>query len=100
MADALSGARVVGVMDRAIGFGSADNPLLADVKSALWERSDRPLAKGFVYGLGGRVVTLGQANQAFGELRSALETGEVMSEPTYLGLREPGNNTGHGEASA
>ncbi|MCH7594026.1 MAG: hypothetical protein IIB27_05920, partial [Chloroflexi bacterium] len=100
MADALSGARVVGVMDRAIGFGSADNPLLADVKSALWERSDRPLAKGFVYGLGGRVVTLGQANQAFGELRSALETGEMMSEPTYLGLREPGNNTRHGEASA
>jgi pyruvate ferredoxin oxidoreductase alpha subunit len=38
VAEALSGARVVGVLDRAIGFGSVDNPLLSDIKSALWTR--------------------------------------------------------------
>jgi pyruvate ferredoxin oxidoreductase alpha subunit len=90
VAEALSGARVVGVLDRAIGFGSVDNPLLSDIKSTLWTQSNRPLTKGFVYGLGGRVVTLGQFNQAFDELRSALESGEVPLEPTYLGLREDG----------
>ncbi|MBT4073928.1 MAG: pyruvate ferredoxin oxidoreductase [Chloroflexi bacterium] len=88
IAEALSGARVVGVMDRAIGFGSAVNPLLADIKSALWSRTDRPLMKGFVYGLGGRVVTLGQLNQALGELVSAFESGEESTTTTYLGLRE------------
>ncbi|MBT5320417.1 MAG: pyruvate ferredoxin oxidoreductase [Chloroflexi bacterium] len=88
IAEALSGARVVGVMDRAIGFGLAVNPLLADIKSALWSRTDRPLMKGFVYGLGGRVVTLGQLNQALGELVSAFESGEESTTTTYLGLRE------------
>ncbi|MBT6681265.1 MAG: pyruvate ferredoxin oxidoreductase [Chloroflexi bacterium] len=88
IAEALSGARVVGVMDRAIGFGSAVNPLLADIKSALWSRTDRPLMKGFGYGLGGRVVTLGQLNQALGELVSAFESGEESTTTTYLGLRE------------
>ena len=90
IAEALSGASVIGVMDRAIGFGSVDNPLLSDIKSALWERSDRPLTKGFVYGLGGRVVTLGQIKEAVEELKAALETGEVSTNTTYLGLRQNG----------
>lgn len=88
----LQSVPVVGIMDQAIGFGSVANPLAADVMNTLWDEGARPALKGFVYGLGGRVLSLSMANQALDELTAILSDGDVSPGPTYLGLREGGHH--------
>ncbi|MEE8364107.1 MAG: pyruvate ferredoxin oxidoreductase [Dehalococcoidia bacterium] len=88
LAEQLAGVQAIGVLDKAMGFGAPANPLLSDVAFALWGAATRPLLKGFVYGLGGRVTTQRVLGQAVSELCAAVEAGAVAPGPTYLGLRE------------
>jgi pyruvate ferredoxin oxidoreductase alpha subunit len=88
VANALRSTPVIGVLDRAIGFGSPGNPLFSDVAVTMSREPDRPLLKSFVHGLGGRVTTQRALQQAIDQLAEALRTGRADDAPTYLGLRE------------
>ncbi len=54
--EALSGADLVIVCDRALSPGGAAPPVLAEVRSALYPLVRRPQTLGFIIGLGGRDV--------------------------------------------
>jgi pyruvate ferredoxin oxidoreductase alpha subunit len=90
VADLLRNIPVAGVFDRAMGFGSAANPLMADVMGSLWDSGNRPLLKNFVYGLGGRVLTQRMLEGAIEELLLSQETGAVSPRAACLGLRQGG----------
>ncbi|MBI4219685.1 MAG: pyruvate ferredoxin oxidoreductase [Chloroflexi bacterium] len=85
---ALSHLAVVGVLDRAIGFGSAGNPLYADVANALYHEPTRPVLQGFVYGLGGRPTGQASLMTAIRRLAWIKERGRHAATTTYLGLKE------------
>jgi pyruvate ferredoxin oxidoreductase alpha subunit len=53
---ALSGAELVIVCDRALSLGGGANPVLAEVRSALYPLAQRPQVLGYTVGLGGRDV--------------------------------------------
>ncbi|NLW50958.1 MAG: pyruvate ferredoxin oxidoreductase [Candidatus Brocadiaceae bacterium] len=83
--EALAGAAVVGVVDRAVSFGLG-GPLYHEVRSALY--GGRTPTMNFIYGLGGRDLSLDDAR---GVLRSLTEAGDLApAEPVvrYIGLRD------------
>ena len=83
--DVLAGAKVAGVMDRAISFGLG-GPLFHEIRSDLY--GEAPLMVNFIYGLGGRDLSLDDAKDMLRALAEVNSSG--TSEPTvrYVGLRE------------
>lgn len=88
IAKALSGKKAVAVMDRCEGFSAAGGPLFAEIRSALYDASDRPLAVNYIYGLGGRDVTTGDIEKVYSDLVDMVASGEAGETYRYLGVRE------------
>jgi pyruvate ferredoxin oxidoreductase alpha subunit len=76
---AVKGARVLAVMDRAVSYGGATGPLGAEIRSVLYDDSDRPAIVNEIIGLGGRDVTVEDfiqiAEKAAQEKKGKLERG-------------------------
>ncbi|MFC2005889.1 transketolase C-terminal domain-containing protein [Chloroflexota bacterium] len=53
---AVKGAEVLIVLDRAISFGGPGGPVCSEIKSALYDEDKKPKVIGFVGGLGGRDI--------------------------------------------
>jgi len=83
----LKGAKVVGVMDRAISFGSY-GPSYLEVATALYNLKERPLLVNYIYGLGGRDAPPELVEKMFLELADIARKGEVIEKPRFLGVRE------------
>jgi len=84
---ALSGVKVVGVMDRSIAFGAEGGPAWLEARSALYGDS-KPILN-FIYGLGGRDVSIEQISDVFERLLRVAKTGETGSLRNFVGLRDP-----------
>jgi pyruvate ferredoxin oxidoreductase alpha subunit len=54
--DAVEGADLVIVLDRALSLGGAAGPVLAEVRSALYPLAKKPAVLGYTVGLGGRDI--------------------------------------------
>lgn len=57
LSDALSKAKTVIVLDRAISYGGTIGPVCSEIKAALYAEKDRPKIIGFTGGLGGRDIS-------------------------------------------
>ncbi|MFO7570059.1 MAG: transketolase C-terminal domain-containing protein [Smithellaceae bacterium] len=55
---AVGNAKKLIVTDRAVSFGGPGGPVFSEVKSALYAESTRPAIYNYIYGLGGRDVTV------------------------------------------
>ena len=84
---ALEGIGAVGVLDRAIAFGTPGNSLLQDLATATRTMPNRPLLMDFVYGLGGRATPKFQFREAIGHVLKMNESQVEPEEPGYLGLK-------------
>jgi pyruvate ferredoxin oxidoreductase alpha subunit len=54
--EAVKGAEILIVCDRALSLGGPGGPVLSEVRSALYPLAERPAAVGYIIGLGGRDV--------------------------------------------
>jgi pyruvate ferredoxin oxidoreductase alpha subunit len=79
---AVAGAELVIVCDRAMSLGGAANPVMAEVRSALYPLAKRPPVLGYSVGLGGRDVQ----PQAFKDLvaHALSEIKQGPSEEYYM----------------
>jgi len=79
---AVAGAELVIVCDRAMSLGGAANPVMAEVRSALYPLAKKPPVLGYAVGLGGRDVQ----PQAFKELvaHALSEIKQGPSEEYYM----------------
>jgi len=85
--DAVKGVKVLGIMDRSISFGLEGGPVFNEIRSAAFDRPEL-LLKGYIYGLGGRDVNVGDVKGVFEDLMRVKEAGKVDSIMNYVGLRE------------
>lgn len=77
IAQALSGAKIVTVLDRSASFG-AHGPLFTEISTAMASYAPRcPMLLGHTYGLGGRELTMRHIEHVFAESRICLDKGEV-----------------------
>ena len=86
IAQILKNVKVVGVMDRAISFGIEGGPVYHEIRSALYD-APRPVLP-FVYGLGGRDITVDQILDVYKTLADAASKGVQKREVEFIGLRD------------
>lgn len=92
IANALKQAKVIACMDRTESFNSQCGPIGAEVKSALFNAKLMPDVINYVYGLGGRDVTVESLTSVFKELIRIEETKDVGEKYRYLSLRDQEEN--------
>jgi pyruvate ferredoxin oxidoreductase alpha subunit len=84
---ALKGAQVVAVVDRALSLGGQGGPVFSEVRSALYEISPRPHVFGYIAGLGGRDVTMETFEEIIDKAEAAAGEG-ARYEYEMIGVRE------------
>ena len=82
----LSKAKVIGVLDRSLSFGSPYGPLCTEILAALYGK-DIPV-RNFVYGLGGRDIFVDQIAEVGEKLADMINGGEDLPAQSFIGLRE------------
>lgn len=88
LAAALSRVKAVAVMDKCESFSACGGPLFAETRSALYDLPERPLAVNYVYGLGGRDVTIATFEEIFDALDQMVGTGQVGDVYRHIGVRD------------
>ncbi len=83
----LKGCRAVAVLDRAPSFGGPGGPVFPEVRSALYDESEKPHIVNYIYGLGGRDTTMDMVKSVYNDLDTIAKTGETGSTMRFLGLR-------------
>ena len=89
IAEALSKAKGIAVLDRADSFDGIGGPLFKDISTAIMMSPNRPFIHNFIYGLGGREVKEQDFIKAFDRLErleKGIETRDRFVE--YLQARE------------
>ncbi|MBI4552806.1 MAG: pyruvate ferredoxin oxidoreductase [Candidatus Latescibacteria bacterium] len=80
----------VAVMDRSDGMAGWGGPVGVEIKAALYGLAERPTVIDYVYGLGGREITVEDLVEVCEELHGIAD-GQDGGEPVrYLGVREEG----------
>lgn len=83
---ALSGKKVIGVLDRAMSFGMEGGPIFSEIRSVLY--GEKMPVKSFVYGLGGRDIFQHDVVGAFKKLEAISKEGVTGDPTSFIGLRE------------
>lgn len=93
IADALSGAKAIAVLDRSDTPGAQGGPVWLEVRSALFDRSQdkaggaRVPVIDYLYGLGGREVGLELVKSVYTDLADLASGAKELIGTQYLGLR-------------
>lgn len=88
LAAALSKVKAVAVMDKSEGFSACGGPVFAETRSALYDLPERPMAVNYVYGLGGRDVTIGTFETIYDALDQMVESGQTGEIYRHIGVRD------------
>ncbi|NCC94873.1 MAG: pyruvate ferredoxin oxidoreductase, partial [Opitutae bacterium] len=75
LAAALRHMKVIAVMDKCESFSGCGGPLFAETRSALYDLPERPGLLNYVYGLGGRDISVEQFEGIYSHLFHIAETG-------------------------
>ena len=87
IAKALANTKAVAILDRTESFADFGGPLFRDVRASLYDVDQGPKTISYVYGLGGRDVTLDTIGQVYSDLQR-LAKGEQLPMLNHLGVRE------------
>lgn len=88
IAEALSRVKAVAVLDRSDGLAGMGGPVFGEIRSALYDNEKRPVTVDYVYGLGGRDITLKHIESVYNDLLSIAKEGRPTNLVSYLGVRE------------
>jgi len=86
--ETLKNTKAIAVLDRSNSFGAQGGPLYIEIRSALYELTQKPLIKNYIYGLGGRDISLKNIRSVYSDLEKIVKTGRVEKPVSYLGVRK------------
>lgn len=84
---ALAKVKVVAILDRAETMSGQGGHLYNDVRAILYDAKPHPLIKNYVYGLGGRDISIEELESIYNELFSIQKVGKVDKDIVYFGVR-------------
>ncbi len=87
MTKAITKVKVLGVMDRADTMSTLGGHLYNECRSILYESKERPLMKNYIYGLGGRDISIEDIEDIYAQLLSIQKSGKVDEDIVYYGVR-------------
>lgn len=88
IAAALKNVKSVAILDRSEMFAGTGGPLGAEVTAAMYRAKSSAEIVNYIYGLGGRDITVEDFENVYTELERMAETHEVRDNFKYIGLRE------------
>ena len=88
IAKALEKVKSVAIMDRAESFNTQGGPLGVEVMSSLYKANNSSKAINYVYGLGGRDVTVDDMRKVFETLEEIDKSDEDFETYRFMGVRE------------
>jgi pyruvate ferredoxin oxidoreductase alpha subunit len=88
--EALSHCKAIGVIDRDYSYGSPSfgGVLFNELRSAMYPMPQRPHMLNFIAGLGGREVLVRDVNHIVDIVQTAIDTGKIEEETTWIAVRE------------
>lgn len=84
---ALAHIKAVAVMDRSDMYSNQGGPVMSEVRSALYDSNVRPLLTNYVYGLGGREISLDDIRKIFDEQKQVAASGKIVKLIQHFGVR-------------
>jgi pyruvate ferredoxin oxidoreductase alpha subunit len=87
MIKALSKVKVIGVMDRSDTLSTLGGHLYNDIRSVLYDADVRPHIKNYIYGLGGRDISIEEIEEVYEQLFDIKKSGKVDKDIVYFGVR-------------
>ncbi|MCB2339118.1 pyruvate ferredoxin oxidoreductase [Clostridium estertheticum] len=87
IAKALENVKAAAVLDKVETFSTVGGPLFLEVRSALYGRNDGKLVTSYIYGLGGRDVTIDSIEEVYDDLLRSVKTGKAEMY-NHLRVRE------------
>jgi len=88
IAEVLSKLKVVSVMDRSDTMSTMGGPVFIEIRSALYDEATRPLMIDYIYGLGGRDISIEEIVEVGEKGNKIKQEGKVDRLIDYVGLRE------------
>ncbi len=85
--EALKNVKVVAVMDKTDSFNANGGPLYEEICTSLYGAENAPKIVNFIYGLGGRDVSVESIGEVFAQLDEILKTGNTGKRYRHLGVR-------------
>ena len=86
--EALSKAKAVTILDRSDTFSNSGGPVFNEIRSAFYEKKDKPFIVNYIYGLGGRDINVEDIEKVYTDLEKILKQKKVETLVNYLGVRE------------
>jgi pyruvate ferredoxin oxidoreductase alpha subunit len=87
IAEALKNAKAVAVMDKCDSFNAMGGPVFVDVRTACYDLATRPLIINYIYGLGGRDVTVDNFLYVYENLEKVIKAGQTDDTYRHVGVR-------------
>ncbi len=87
LVDALKHLKGLSVLDRSASFGSHGGPVFNEVRAAFNELREKPMIRNFIYGLGGRDITVEDLMKIFEKTEEMVKTGEGAGSYQFFGAR-------------
>ena len=84
---ALAKVKAVAILDRAETMSGQGGHLFNEVKAILYDAKSRPLIKDYVYGLGGRDISIEELESIYNEMLDFQKAGKVDKDLAYFGVR-------------
>ena len=88
LAQAMCRVKAVAIMDKAESFSNSGGPLFNEARSALYDLADRPYAINYIYGLGGRDITVEDFREIYGDLFIIADENDPGDVYRYIGVRD------------
>ena len=88
LAQAMCRVKAVAIMDKAESFSNSGGPLFNEARSALYDLPGRPYAINYIYGLGGRDITVEDFYEIYGDLFIIARDNDPGDVYRYIGVRD------------
>ena len=80
--------KAVAIMDKAESFSNSGGPLFSEARSSLYDLPNKPYCINYIYGLGGRDITVEDYYEIFNDLFIIHDTDDPGDIYRYVGVRD------------
>ena len=88
LAEAMTKVKAVAIMDKAESFSNSGGPLFSEARSSLYDLPNKPYCINYIYGLGGRDITVEDYYEIFNDLFIIHDTDDPGDIYRYVGVRD------------
>ncbi|MCB6993769.1 pyruvate ferredoxin oxidoreductase [bacterium 210820-DFI.6.37] len=88
LAEAMCKVKAVAIMDKAESFSNSGGPLFNEARNSLYDLDNKPYAINYIYGLGGRDITVEDFYDIYQDLFVIYDNNDPGDVYRYIGVRD------------